>query len=99
HRREALRPGDAAAFRAALDPLRGAGRLGAVLIQFPYSFRPTPESREVMESIFDTFGDYPLVTEIRHRDWGNEEFFSFLRSRGVGFCNIDQPAVAHSLSA
>jgi uncharacterized protein YecE (DUF72 family) len=99
HSREELTPRDAAAFQAALEPLRGAGRLGAVLIQFPYSFRPSPRNRDLMDSIFDAFRGYPLVAEVRHQDWGNEEFFGFLRSREVGFCNIDQPAVAESLSA
>jgi uncharacterized protein YecE (DUF72 family) len=99
HRRKDLRPDDAAAFLEALEPLRSAGRLGAVLIQLPYSFRPTSENREWMESIFDTFEDCPLVTEVRHQEWAREEFFDFLRSREVGFCNIDQPGVARSLGA
>ncbi len=97
HRREELRPGDEAAFRAILDPLREADRLGAVLIQFPYSFRPVPRSREVMESIFETFRGYPLAVEVRHQAWAREGFLDFLRSREVAFCNLDQPGVARSL--
>ena len=97
HRRQELRPGDEAAFRAVLDPLREADRLGAVLIQFPYSFHPAPRNREVMEAIFETFRGYPLVVEVRHQAWAKEEFFRFLRSREVAFCNLDQPGVAHSL--
>ncbi len=97
HHREDLRPGDEAAFRSILDPLREADRLGAVLIQFPYSFRPVPRSREVMESIFETFRGYPLAVEVRHQAWAREGFLDFLRSREVAFCNLDQPGVARSL--
>lgn len=97
HRREEMRPGDEAAFRAVLDPLREADRLGAVLIQFPYSFRPTSRNREVMESLFETFQGDPLVVEVRHQAWAKEEFFDHLRSREVAFCNLDQPGVARSL--
>jgi uncharacterized protein YecE (DUF72 family) len=97
HRRDELTPQDAPSFRAALDPLAAAGRLGAVLIQFPYSFRPTEESREVLESILEAFHAYPLVVEVRHQTWEKEEFFGLLRARGAGFCNVDQPGVARSL--
>jgi uncharacterized protein YecE (DUF72 family) len=97
HRRDELKPGDEASFRAVLDPLAAAGRLGAVLVQFPYSFRPTAESREVMESIFAAFREYPLVVEVRHQAWAKEPFFDLLRAREAGFCNVDQPGVARSL--
>jgi uncharacterized protein YecE (DUF72 family) len=97
HKREELRGGEEAAFREVLEPLADAGVLGAVLVQFPYSFHPEEKSREILESIGDAFRDYPLVVEIRHADWGNEEFFAFLRQRGMGFCNVDQPRVSRSL--
>src|SRR5512134_3121036 len=90
HRREELRGGEVAACKEMLEPLSEAGRLGAVLVQFPYSFRPGKGSRGTMEAIFGAFREYPLVVEIRHADWDAEDFFGFLRDRGVGFCNVDQ---------
>jgi uncharacterized protein YecE (DUF72 family) len=97
HKREELRGGEEAAFREVLEPLADAGVLGAVLVQFPYSFHPEEKSREILESIFDALRGYPLVVEIRHADWGKEAFFAFLRERSVGFCNVDQPLVSRSL--
>lgn len=97
HKREELKGGEEEAFREMLEPLAEAGLLGAVLVQFPYSFHAEESSREVLESIFDAFRAYPLVVEIRHADWGSEEFFAFLREWNVGFCNVDQPRVSRSI--
>lgn len=97
HRRPEPGGVDASSFRRALEPLAGAGLLGAILVQFPYSFHPSPASREIMGTLFESFRDYPLVVEVRHADWDKREFLEFLEARGVGFCNIDQPAVSRSL--
>src|SRR5438045_4441265 len=43
---------DVKAFRNYLDPLRDAGRLGAVLLQYPWSFKNSPESIEKLETLF-----------------------------------------------
>ena len=51
----------------------------------------------LFRSLFESFHAYPLVVEVRHSAWAKEEFFGFLRSRGVGFCNVDQPLVSRSL--
>ncbi len=77
--------------RAGFDVLRDANRLGAVLLQFPFSFHNTPENLARLNHILDDFGVYPLVVEVRHASWAKEEFYELLHERGVGFCNIDQP--------
>ncbi|HEV2130420.1 MAG TPA: DUF72 domain-containing protein [Longimicrobiaceae bacterium] len=83
--------------RAAFDPLAEAGRLGAVLVQFPWSFRRTEENREWLEDVTSTFADYPLVLEVRHSSWNEPEFFRELTERGIGFVNIDQPLFKNSI--
>jgi uncharacterized protein YecE (DUF72 family) len=88
---------DEKAVRAGFDVLRGANRLGAVLLQFPFSFHRTPETLGRLVHILDVFADYPLVVEVRHSSWVLPEFFSFLHERGVGFCNIDQPLIGRSI--
>lgn len=88
---------DEARFRAAIAPLLGADRLGAILVQFPQSFHAMPHERMVLEAILDRFSGLPLVAELRHAGWGSTETAALLRSRGVGFCNIDQPALASTL--
>jgi len=84
-------------FRAGIEPLRDAGRLGAVLVQFPQSFHPEPEEQAVLDEILDRFADLPLVVEMRHAGWAKEEAISRIRERGVGFCNIDQPRLSSTL--
>ena len=83
--------------RAALDTLRDGGRLGAVLLQFPWRFKRTPESREWLGDLVSAFPELPLVVEVRHDSWLVPEFFEGLAERGVGFVNIDQPLFRRSV--
>jgi uncharacterized protein YecE (DUF72 family) len=84
--------------RAGMDPLLEAGRLGALLLQFPWSFRRTDENREWLDDVATTFGDFPLVLEVRHESWNTPAFFSGLADRGIGFVNIDQPLFGDSIA-
>ena len=88
---------DQAAFRHAMAPLHDAGRLGAVLMQFPYRFHHTPDNREYLRQLAAAFQEYPLVLEVRHRSWDRPQVYEFLRELGIGFCNIDQPQVSYSI--
>jgi uncharacterized protein YecE (DUF72 family) len=83
--------------RAGFDVLRAAGKLGAVLLQFPFSFHRTKETTTYLDTLLKRFADYPLVVEVRHVTWNAPEVFELLRERGVGFCNIDQPLIGRSL--
>ena len=83
--------------RAGFDVLRGAGKLGAVLAQFPFSFHRTNETLAYLDGVLKRFADYPLVMEVRHATWNVPEVFELLRERGAGFCNIDQPVIGKSL--
>jgi uncharacterized protein YecE (DUF72 family) len=82
---------DAQSYEAFLAPLAEAGKLGAVLVQYPWSFRNTQENRVDMQRLLDRFSAWPLVVEVRHRDWWVEEFFGMLRERGVSLALLDQP--------
>jgi uncharacterized protein YecE (DUF72 family) len=82
---------DVASVREPLQPLLATGKLGALLAQFPWSFRRTGENRAWLARLTNEFADLPLVVEIRHATWNTPEFFQSLRARGVGFVNIDQP--------
>jgi len=83
--------------RVRFDVLRDAGKLGAVLLQFPFSFHRTRETAEYLDGVLQRFADYPLVVEMRHATWNVPEFFAMLRVRGAGYCNIDQPVIGKSL--
>lgn len=85
-------------FREMADVLAREDRLGAVLAQFPWSFRNTPDNRTYLEALLERFQEYPLVVEVRHRSWNEPGVFSLLAQRRVGFCNIDQPLIGESLA-
>lgn len=79
------------AFRAAIDPLRYAGKLGCVLAQFPWSFRHTAENYDQVRSFKERMGDLPTVVEFRNADWVNDDAFALLRELDLGFCSVDEP--------
>ncbi|MDQ7778288.1 MAG: DUF72 domain-containing protein [Planctomycetota bacterium] len=81
-----------AAFRTGIEPLLAANKLGAVLVQFPWSFRFDAAAREWVKKVAAAFPEVNKVLEVRHISWGTEEAFSFMRDTGLNFCNIDQPA-------
>ncbi|HEU4714302.1 MAG TPA: DUF72 domain-containing protein [Pyrinomonadaceae bacterium] len=84
-------------FRDGMAPLMKAGKLGALLLQFPWSFKNTDEDRVYLAKLIEQFSDYPLVLEVRHTSWNNESVYEWLEERGVGICNIDQPVFARSI--
>jgi len=88
---------DEQSVRAGFEPLRAAGKLGAVLMQFPYSFHRTAENMTRLEALIERFSDFQLVAEVRHSSWNDKEFYAMLAERDVGFCNIDQPLIGRSL--
>lgn len=82
---------DVKAFRNYLDPLMDAGRLGAILLQFPWSFKHTPDSLERLQTLFRAFADYPKALEVRHVTFQTEDFFEYLDEHDVAWVNVDQP--------
>ena len=88
---------DERAFREAMNPLAEFKRLGAILIQFPWSFKNTDEERTYLTKVIDQFQEYPLVVEVRHASWNTPGVYEELEARGVGICNIDQPMFKKSI--
>lgn len=88
---------DVAAFRTFLDPLRDAGRLSALLVQFPWSFKRTDESMARIERLLHAFRDYSPAVEVRHATFEDPGFYRFLDDHGAGFVNIDQPLFGDSV--
>lgn len=83
---EALPP-----FCEALKPMEAAGVLGCVLLQFPFSFKPGPESAAHILSLRQGLGELAAVVEFRHRRWVSEDTFAWLRRHRLGFCCVDEP--------
>ncbi len=89
---------DERAVRAGFDVLHEAGKLGAVLLQFPFAFHRNAETTDYLAALLKRFADYPLAVEVRHATWNDPEVFALLREHQTAFCNIDQPVIGRSLA-
>ena len=85
--------GDIDLFRAGLDPIASANRLGALLIQFPSSFHATPEARDYVNWLLRAFADYPCAVEFRHSTWSapGADTLARLDEAGAAFVQGDEP--------
>ncbi|HZU32137.1 MAG TPA: DUF72 domain-containing protein [Candidatus Angelobacter sp.] len=83
--------------REGLDSVADEGRLGAVLVQFPISFKNEDDTRDYLFNLINKFSQYPLVLEIRHESWNDADILGRLAEAGVAFANIDQPRLGKSL--
>ena len=83
--------GEAEAYLSAIEPLSKSGRLEAVLFQFPYSFRYTPENRRYLDGLLRYFNDVPKAVEFRKADWYGEKVIDGMKSRGVPLVSLDMP--------
>ena len=88
---------DERVFKQGVEPLLEAGLLGALLMQFPWSFKNNKENREYVGGLVMQFMEFPLVLEVRHESWNTPEVYRMLHELGVGFCNIDQPVIGRSI--
>ena len=82
-------------FHAALEPLRSAGKLGGILVQFPSYIVCRPRSFEYLEWLQDQLRGDDLLVEFRHRSWLDEEnrdrVLSFLEERRMTYVIVDAP--------
>jgi uncharacterized protein YecE (DUF72 family) len=78
-------------FHEALGPLREAGRLGCVLAQFPFSFKPSPANADFLRRLAGDFLPDPVAVEFRHASWITEETFGLLKDLGLAYCCVDEP--------
>ena len=88
---------DERAVRTGFDVLHHAGKLGAVLLQFPFAFQRAAETTAYLAALLKRFADYPLAVEVRHATWNDPEVFALLREHRAAFCNIDQPVIGRSI--
>jgi len=84
--------------REGMESLASENMLGALLIQFPVSFKNTSLNREYLDQLLRQFIEYPRVVEVRHESWNQPETLAQFLRHNVGFCNIDQPLLGRSLA-
>lgn len=97
HERGKATAADEKEFHDGMAPLIQAEKLGALLLQFPWSFKNTVEDRIYLAELLEKFREYPLVLEVRHASWNTPAMYEWLQERGVGICNIDQPVFSKSI--
>jgi uncharacterized protein YecE (DUF72 family) len=82
-------------FREALMPLHSAGKLGAVLFQFPQWFVIGRASKDYLVECKERLPDYLIAIELRHKSWmrgpNKEETLAFLEEHGIPFVCVDMP--------
>jgi uncharacterized protein YecE (DUF72 family) len=82
-------------FHDALMPLHSAGKLGAVLFQFPQWFVIGRKAKVYIEECAERLSDFRLAIEFRNEIWlseaNREETLSFLEERNLPFVGVDMP--------
>lgn len=86
-------------FRAAIDPLASADKLGALLAQFPASFKNEPDSRGYLEWLLERFRGYMVAVELRHRSWSDDpvDTLTMLDAFDAAWTQIDEPKFRFSI--
>jgi uncharacterized protein YecE (DUF72 family) len=86
-------------FRFGVDPIAGAGRLGAVLVQFPPSFHAGDDTRAYLGWLLKGLDGLPLAVELRHRSWSDAagETTALLAAGQATWTWIDEPQFSSSV--
>jgi uncharacterized protein YecE (DUF72 family) len=96
----AVSPEDVRLFEEGLQPLVRAGKLAALLAQFPPSFTNDDIGRQILQTTIDTFGSYNLAVELRHRSWSDDPSVAdMLRENGICWVRIDEPKFSFSIAS
>lgn len=93
HIREAGWREQAEEFRAGMAPLRERDQLGAVLLQFPYSFHYTRENRCYLDRLSALLEELPLAVELRNGAWQRESVYRAMQERNLSLVMQDLPAL------
>jgi uncharacterized protein YecE (DUF72 family) len=80
-------------FRRGIDPLAEHGKLGALLAQFPPSFKNGGPERAYLADLLRALAVYPVAVELRHRSWSDalDETLGLLNGFEAAWVQIDEP--------
>ena len=86
-------------FRRGIEPLADAGKLGALLAQFPASFKRGSAEEAYIEELLRALGDYAVAVELRHESWSNSvsETLGLLNAHDAAWVQIDEPKFKFSI--
>jgi len=86
-------------FKRSIDPLVNYGKLGALLAQFPPSFRNDRFGLQILEGLIKIFGRYRLAVELRHHSWSDDKNIAkLLKENNVAWVQIDEPKFKSSIA-
>jgi uncharacterized protein YecE (DUF72 family) len=96
----AISQDDVVFFLKGIEPIARAGKLGAILAQFPPSFGNNDFNRQIINAVSHTFGDYSLAVELRHKSWSDDpKTASLLTDLNIAWVHIDEPKFSFSINA
>jgi len=97
---EPASPFDIDEFKRGIEPLASAGKLGALLAQFPPSFKSDAQSLDYLQWLLDAFTDHRVAVELRHRSWSDAfgQTLALLNGHGAGLVQIDEPKFKLSIA-
>ena len=98
HDQRRMDPAQLGRFQEFVRPLVEAGRLGPLLLQFPWSFRMTPAATDRIKSLVNRIEPFPTAVEVRNGSWGGPDAAAFFCDSAIPLCGIDQPPVGYSLT-
>jgi uncharacterized protein YecE (DUF72 family) len=82
-------------FRDALMPLHSAGKLGAVLFQYPQWFVIGRKNKDYILECAERLKEFRIAVEFRHKTWLEErnvdETLSFLSDHDLPYVSVDMP--------
>lgn len=86
-------------FRRGIDPLASSGKLGALLAQFPASFKNDDPSRDYLAWLLRAFATYAVAVELRHRTWSDAlpQTLGLLNEFRAAWVQIDEPKFRFSI--
>lgn len=93
HERRGDIKSNAQKFLNVLNPILECGKLGAVLLQFPYSFKNTMENRAYLCNIRELMRNVPLAVEFRHSSWDIMPVDEFLKTMQIARVSVDLPGL------
>ncbi len=86
-------------FKHGIEPLVRYGKLGALLAQFPPSFKNDGFGRQILGAVSRAFGQYRLAVELRHRSWSDDpNIADLLKENRVTWVQIDEPKFSSSIA-
>ena len=86
-------------FRRGVDPLAERGKLGALLAQFPPSFKNGEAERAYLMDLLSAFSGYRVAVELRHRSWSDAfaDTLALLNGFEAAWTQIDEPKFSFSI--